>query len=313
MAGIYELVSQIREYIEKPWKQYTLLETPLWFQLTSALDMIEDMEHAINAYEELESPSLPLLYLSTVGVLQALFVQQDAMNHLIEALGYRVDDFFDETDKAQMKNIREIRNQAIGHPTKRDRPKPTQYNYIIQRTLSLEGFEILFFWEDGRQGHRKVDLPNLISLQRSIIQNTLAKVISRLSREDREHREMLREENLISFFQNADYFCGKVAEAVVIGDSIMYALGLGSLDNVAQALENFREALERCSPAYFDEGLKHKYELLEWAINHVRSFLEAKEKGQELPITHSEAEIYTEFICSKVRELQEVARDIDQA
>ncbi len=308
--AIYDVLRQVRDYINEPWMRFSLVGTPEWYQVTSSLDMIEDMEQAIRAYEELEEPSQALLYLATVGVLQSLFVQQDAVTHLIEGLGYSADSFVDASQKAVLKDIREIRNQAIGHPTKRDRPKPTQYNYIIQHSLSARGFDILFYWEDGSQGSRSVDVTSLIAQQRLILKEILEKVRNSLEQQILIHKGAFKEEKLTEYFETAPYFCQKVAEAVVVDDTLLYSLGLGGLDNVVQALNDFRGALERRNPMYLKE-LERKYDLLLWAIQRVRSFLEARQNGEESEVPREEAEIYSEFICANVNDLQEMAREID--
>ena len=308
---IYDILRQIRDNINEPWMRFSLSGTPKWFQITSSLDMIEDMEEAIKAYEELgEPPSRSLLYLATVGVLQSLFVQQDAVTHLVEGLGYSQDTFLDDIQKAILKDIREIRNQAIGHPTKRDRPKPTQYNYIIQHTLSSKGFDILFHREDGSQGSRSVNVPSLIDAQRSILTEVLKKVKESLKQQILVHKESFKEEKLTEYFETAPHFCRKVAEAIVMERPILYSLGLGGLDNVERTLNDFRAALQRRNPTYL-ENLERKYDLLSWAIQRVRSFLKARQNGEESKVPREEAEIYSSFICANISELQEMAREID--
>jgi hypothetical protein len=57
-------------------------------QLRSSLDVIEDCQLALEGYSESRSsPKSGECYLKVYGVLQVLYVQQDAVGHLFEALG----------------------------------------------------------------------------------------------------------------------------------------------------------------------------------------------------------------------------------
>src|SRR5574341_1663312 len=81
-------IHEIRDFINSPRKHYGLFQNkPLFFQLASSLDVIQDTEQAIAAFSAKEfGDSKAAHYLAVYGLLQALFVQQDAVTHLCEAL-----------------------------------------------------------------------------------------------------------------------------------------------------------------------------------------------------------------------------------
>ncbi|MGI0015141.1 MAG: hypothetical protein ACREBU_17140, partial [Nitrososphaera sp.] len=143
-------MEQIREFINNPRKHYELRQNKALFsQLASSLDVIEDAEQAIAAFTAGEfGESKTALYLAVYGLLQALYVQQDAVIHLCESLGIkeRINNY------PKLKEVREIRNDSIGHPTRRDQKKgqPTSYHHISQITMTREGFQMLSFFSDGR-------------------------------------------------------------------------------------------------------------------------------------------------------------------
>src|SRR5512135_3253506 len=98
MKTIHELESEIRDIINSPRKQAALLRNhSTWGMLCSSLDVIGDTECALAAYlagsnlEEVKRGDYLIesgnLYLTLYGVLQVLFVQQDAVSHLHESLG----------------------------------------------------------------------------------------------------------------------------------------------------------------------------------------------------------------------------------
>jgi hypothetical protein len=112
-------------------------------QLCSCMDVIGDTDEAISFY--LSCPpteDMGGLYLQTYGILQVLFVQQDALINAAEAVGLD----YDPPD--ELMHIRIIRNKATVHPTKRGNKNPQSFG-IIQCTLSHESFQLCSFdWDD---------------------------------------------------------------------------------------------------------------------------------------------------------------------
>ena len=84
------MIQNIRKYINIPRNQYVLMKDELyWYQLCSALDIVEDTSNAAESYFNLEFPNdVGYKYLLLYGVLQALFIQQDAIKHISEVIGF---------------------------------------------------------------------------------------------------------------------------------------------------------------------------------------------------------------------------------
>ena len=85
---IQKIISEIRDSINKPRKQFQLLSNLVsWNKLCASMDTIEDSELAIDNYIKLPSfDGFTGGYLFIYGLLQALYLQQDAVNHLSQAL-----------------------------------------------------------------------------------------------------------------------------------------------------------------------------------------------------------------------------------
>ncbi len=141
-----------------------------WLHLTSGLDVVEDTELAIESYEGRFGTPMEFGagYLEVYGVLQAMVVQQDAVRRIAESIGVQAD------QHDILKKIRDIRNQAIGHPT--NRCDGTSH-YITRVTMRWEGFRLLTAGHesDERDSSTYIDLADIIPKQRSIIVSTLAK------------------------------------------------------------------------------------------------------------------------------------------
>jgi hypothetical protein len=121
----------IRKNINTTRNQNKLLKnSDNWNQICSSLDTIGDTLLSQQEYLNADYPvNHGLRYIYTYGLLQALFIQQDAMRNLSEAFGIQSK----LTDR--LKEIRSLRNASIGHPTKNQTKGTTYYNYISRMSL----------------------------------------------------------------------------------------------------------------------------------------------------------------------------------
>lgn len=105
------LEDEIRDFINTGRNQVRLLpKRSTWNQICSSLDVIGDTTLSIADYISASFPTTPgLQYIYTYGLLQALFLQQDAIRHLAEAFELA------HTPSQRLLKIRELRNSAIGH------------------------------------------------------------------------------------------------------------------------------------------------------------------------------------------------------
>lgn len=185
MPTIHELETQIRDLINRPRRHAALRQdTALFSQLCSSLDVLGDTELALCDYlaKEQASPSQGERYLLTYGVLQALILQQDAVKHLAESLGVP------NEPPEELLEIREIRNDSIGHPTRRGHSPGRAFNHISRISMNWKGFDLLTFRPSGDARQNSVDLPTLIETQRGLLAAALQRIFEvEYSRED-EHR-----------------------------------------------------------------------------------------------------------------------------
>ena len=82
----FDIEKQVREHINTHRYQKVLIsELDNWNQICSSLDTLGDTGLALQSYFKSEYPDeTGLSYIYTYGLLQALFIQQDAMNHLMK-------------------------------------------------------------------------------------------------------------------------------------------------------------------------------------------------------------------------------------
>ena len=107
----------------KKTKVYSRKHDGDWNQFCAALDTIEDTCLAIENFQKYPNDLfIKNPYLATYGILQAFFIQQDAVNYLKTSLfgnNKKID--WGNKKYSELAKIRQVRNETIGHPVKTER------------------------------------------------------------------------------------------------------------------------------------------------------------------------------------------------
>ncbi len=310
---MYEYTQGIREFFYDDRRRYPLLKrSGPWLQLRSCLDAIEDADLAIDAYLAGGfGESREAYYLPVYGLLQALFVQQDATFNLCESLA------IPETihNYPRLEDIREMRNDSIGHPTKRNRKKgqPISYNLISRITLSLDGFELISHYSDGKLVSKYVSIPDLIADQRKYISDVLTMVMRKLEEEEAAHKEKFKMEKLVSIFpSNLDYLFSNLISGTINSQYEQILYGKECLQQIKQTLAAFQKALARRGielETY--DSINYVHGLLEYPLDELEKFFRSFFDGGQPNINEKTAFIFAFFVEKQVNELKDMARVID--
>ncbi|MDY3554417.1 hypothetical protein R5W24_003539 [Gemmata sp. JC717] len=174
-SKVREVERRLRDVVNRSAIQDRLmLNKRGWEQLCASMDVIGDTDLAVEAF--LNSPvgerDYGLLYLHAYGLLQALFVQQDAVEHAAEAIGVPY------TPDAALATIRNVRNDIVGHPTKRGR-RPESFG-IVRISLSTEEFRMFSFDLSRPNNFQSVRFRELIDAQRVAVVAAIEQMISHL-------------------------------------------------------------------------------------------------------------------------------------
>jgi len=308
--SICEQERRIRDLINEPRKRYTLIKKlGLWHQLCCCLDVIGDTELAIAAYNAQElGANQESAYLAVYGLLQALFLQQDAIFNLCEALG--ISDAI--SNYPGLQEIREIRNASIGHPTKRGRKRPFSYHAISRFSLSSKGFQLLTSDETGTSKFEWISIPKLIADQLSYASAIFTSIIEKLEQEEVAHKEQFKKEKLVAVFSpTLAYHIEKVFESIRSGGNPAFgAINLGIL---TQALKDLQAVLaKRGIELDTYEVIEDLYEELVYPMSELEAYFQHLEKGQKPNINEKTAYIFAFFITKKFDELKDLAEEIDE-
>jgi len=299
-----DYIQKIRDYTNEHHFQGKLLKNPkLWNQLCSSMDVVEDAELAIDNYLESDlGNSNGEKYLRLYGVLQALFIQQNAVMHLIEALGLRR-----KLEKhGKLKAIREIRNDSVGHPTKRGNYK--SYHFISRPTISKGGFQLMSVYEKNKTKFRDISVNSLIEQQRLYLRQELVNIIKVLEKKKKLHKERFKMEKLADVFSGVDYYCEKIFGNIGKEKHKLPGFGHTNVKLIQDVIRKFKAALERRSEkidAYF-------YDLLDYPLSELSLYFKAIENKKNRKINNKTAHIFAYFVREHMLQLKKIAQEIDK-
>ncbi len=249
------------------------------------------------------------LYLLTYGVLQCLYAQQDAVKNLCEALKIKLD-----YGKYQnIKKIREIRNESIGHPSKKKTGHTLSFHRIIRVSLDVKGFELLTDHSDGRFETKIVSIYDCIHEQRRYLTEVLQEVVKYLKKEEVEHKMKFKNEKLVdSFGYDMRYHCGSMSESISSPLHHPIEMALADIDMIKKAIQNFLNALSKrgISLDTYD-SIKYEYEDTKFALKRLEDYFSNTKSGKST-MTSKDARVYWEFMRNHAVELIEIAKEIDK-
>lgn len=298
---VTDAVDRVRDLINEPRTHAKVSRQRASFNvLCSCLDAIGDTQLGIDCYP-LNSPERGdgRLYLMLYGILQVLYVQQDALSNMASCLGlpYKRDPLLSE--------LRRVRNVAVGHPTK---THDGAAHFIVRISMSARGFDLMTLPADGREPRfQSISIPELIENQRRSARDTLLSIATHLEHQDRQHRALHMDNKLAAIFApTLSYDFQKVFEATQRSE--LHPLGKVHVEQILDVLAKFKQALviRQVLDAY--EGVTTSLDEVEWPLQRLRSYFEG-EKGE---LVSRSAYIFATFCKGRVEELREVAIEIDK-
>lgn len=303
-----ERIKEIRDLINKPHKQNELLgNDALWLMLCSCMDTVQDTAAALESYltEDTNNSERDRNYLHTYGALQALFVQQDAIENLHEALAIRY------VEDSSLEQIREIRNDAAGHPTNRRNKK--SFNFVHFGSGYTHGFHLMTVYPNKtgngqlNSKHADINLADLITTQRRAFMKALDNVIETLKAEEMAHKNKFSGKKLVSVFSGTTYPFSKIWDAVLHPNSDHAYFVDHYVEEISKCIKAFKDGLkERGEP---DDHISDIYEKLEYALQHIKAFFDGESNTH---IQREDAYIFVSFVDQQVKVLKEIAEELDK-
>jgi hypothetical protein len=302
---IENIFSEIREIINHPWKRELLLQDKIkWSKLCASLDVIEDSQIAINDYSSLsEFSSNEKGYLYVYGILQALNLQQDALVNLNKALFNQDIDF--KKDYPELYNIRENRNNSIGHPT--DRRNGDSFHHISRISIEKKGFSMIsYFPKKGEETKfEDINILSCIETQEKLLITILSDTMEKLKSDFDNHKSKFKNDKILSLVPpTIDYKFSKLYENIDRDYPLVES-------NFSQILKVYNEikkgVIERYSSLSALSGIEETTERLDYLLNRLKRDLIKNKIEDKL-----ELEIFIDALKSQFEELKSMIKEIDE-
>lgn len=302
---IENIFREIREICNHPWKRELLFQDKIiWNRLWTSLDVIEDSQIAINDYTNLsEFSSNEKGYLYVYGILHALYLQQDALCNLNKALFGQDIDF--KKDYPELYNIRENRNNSIGHPT--DRRNGDSFHHISRISIEKKGFSMIsYFPKKGEETKfEDINILSCIETQEKLLITILSDTMEKLKSDFDNHKSKFKNDKLLSLVPpTIDYKFSKLYENI----DRDYPLVESNFDTISKIYKNIKDGIiERYSGLSALSGIELTTERLDYLLDRLkRDLLENKIKDK------LELEIFIDALKSHFDELKSMIVEIDE-
>jgi hypothetical protein len=303
ITEINQLTELVRNHINTHRYQTVLLkDSGNWNQICSSLDVVGDSLLAIESYHEEKYPDdIGLKYVYTYGVLQALFLLQDAVRHLSEAFAITYH------PSQVLLDIRNMRNAAIGHPTKQDHKGQRYYNYISRISMTKNGFDLLRHSRPGQYDVMRVDLTVATKDQLQGIAESFRQIVSKLEEADRMHKERFQDNPLESIFHSAmGYFFEKIGQGIHSHSYGDREFGHTHVRLVRETYEKFRTTLQERNElnSYTEFDLDEYF--------HALRKLDGYLGGGDSTMEEADARIYLSYLRNEHDHFVQIAKEIDE-
>ena len=267
-----------------------------WSKLWTAVDNIEDTQLAIDEYSSLKNFSRLAVY----GLLQSMYVQRDAISHLEKAIKIPIPDW--KKDYLELSNIRDIRNETIGHPISKNGLYTS-----ISHTNNLNILEYGVWSKSGFQ-HKIIDLKNIIGVQHDLLIKEIERIMEKFKRDEMQHKLNFQDKSLSKLLTSTGYHIQKLWS---FERSREYSrINLESLKSI---YENFKEEIKkRFKIDKIDEqGVQIPGLIL--VIQHVEKILPRIEKmvPMDSSIDQLDLDVYVESLDKSFSDLRKMAKEID--
>ena len=297
-------VSEIRDHVNHPWQRELIFADKVkWDKVCSCMDVLGDTQLAIDHFFTLQKFSGDNgghLYL--YGLLQAIFLQQDAANHLSEALFNKSIKW--KRDYPNLYMIRELRNDAAGHPTKRGDNE--SFHYIARHSVSKNHFELAsYFPKKKKFEHRSVYIRDIIEKHENSICEILDKIIEQMKSILKNHKKKFKGRKLIDFVPS-DF--GYSVEKVFEGIYNKYPLAEMNFKLLKKSYEAIKSEIDQRYTTYKAiSGVNNLVNQIDHIISRLEDWISNKNLYQ-----NKDAEVFMTAFDDRFEELKEMLVEIDK-
>ena len=302
--NIQKLTERIRDYANHAWRRELLYQDKAkWNKMWASMDVIGDTQLAIDFYAALpEFSSNSGGYLYIYGLLQSLFVQQDACSHINNVItGNKIGW---KSDYPTLLNIREIRNMSIGHPGSRG---DKSFHHISRISISKDSFEMLTYYSDenSKSELKKISIKKIIDKQNDLVIGILSSIEGYMKSELKNHKKKFEGKKLAdSFPSDSHYVFSKLYETGSDSNALQkvhFTILLEAYEKIKDGIIYRYVSLDALS------GIKYNNEMLDYIFNRLDRDMIINRIDDD-----KELYIFVQALEKEWEELEDMTKEIDE-
>ena len=269
----------------------------------AAADVFDDSNLAIEAFGlDAFQKDVGQQYIQIYGVLQAAYLQQHALMRLYDACGLgRL-----ELPKS-MKELREIRNRAAGHPAPPSNGNNTA-TFLVRFSLNSGHIALHQYAEDGSFVSKVTDLVALLGEHSSEASEILVAIADSLGRAEREERNAILDKGEVAALlpRTWSYFLSKCREAAAELDVPQAHFAKAGIQSLEKMLTDVEAGLRERQLVPIEQW---RVAITRAALNRLHNLLDELTSGIDKTL---DVAAFTELAERHFRHISEVLHEIDK-
>jgi len=302
---IYNKLKKIRDLINEPRKQYLLTQDKEgWQKLSCSLDVVDYTQLAINFYLDSEFPEPSGgKFLFSYGLLQSLYVQQDAIKNICEVFGLKINY---KKDYPILKDIREKRNDLVGHPTNRN---DKSVHYLTPDYLTKTEFRVHSVYSGKKYKMQKIDIEKIIENQETLIVDIIEKLENKILKEIKAHKKKFINSKMSDIFTRFTHYQISKLHDAFYENSVPQDIDTAKhfLESIEEQIEVFKKEIKKRYESLEAVPLVEiEYEEIESILKFIKDNLEGR-RDEDINLVNPVIDTLKNKICSLIK----ICKDID--
>lgn len=301
--SISDLEQSIRDLVNRPRQKSLLTQDDLaWITLCSALDVVGDTCQCIASYDEIKGESDGATYLKLYGILQALYLQQDAVAEIYKILTNQKE----YKRSKSLNTVREARNASVGHPVKRDRKSPQTSHFIVRFGMSDGGFKLHTYDKDMNFSDEFINIQKLIATQNEELVKDMTFILDKLQQDEKMHKDEHKNKLLADIFHPTwTYMISKMYEGTSRNDQ--KPIGVMGLNSIKKTADEIKAELKSREEYHQDSGCYTYIEELDYPFQCLKAFY----NNDDASINEKDAHIFVFFVEGRMQKLLQCVKEVD--
>lgn len=307
-AELDKLLFEFTNIYQDPWykgKLYSNKEN--WESFFASKYMFEDSFEGVKYFYRSEGfQNHEDGYIKIYGVLQALYLMQDAVMNFYKIVFNKKLEFKNKYPNSE--KVRQIRNNITGHPYSDWNKEAT---YISRITINKFSFHSIMWYPKDKSyskqtNHETINLKSLIELQIPESYQLILDISKKIKSDIMNHKKKYKNVKLSEGFDNKGYYFSKTFALFFENDDIDYAKTMFKMIKELY-LKKYKELEDRLETLDFVEHFTENKKYMDYLIERIERHID----GTNI-LDNIEGYIFLENLQTRMDGFEESLKQIDK-